>query len=118
MQMKRRSGFDRGGIRIEAAVKRRDFEDWIAPDVAKLADAIERAVAKAGLGFENIDAVFLTGGTSFVPAVRALFQRRFGAERVHIGDAFQSVAAGLALMALDQAQNPSVCGLAPSGGAS
>ncbi len=110
--------FDRGGIKIEAAVKRRDFEDWIAPDVAKLADAIERAVAKAGLGFENIDAVFLTGGTSFVPAVRALFQRRFGAERVHIGDAFQSVAAGLALMALDQAQNPSVCGLAPSGGAS
>jgi hypothetical chaperone protein len=109
--------FDRGGIKIEAAVKRRDFEDWIAPDLVKLADAMERAVDKAGCGFENIDAVFLTGGTSFVPAVRALFQRRFGAARVHIGDAFQSVAAGLALMALDQVRNPSVCGLAPSGGA-
>lgn len=110
--------FDRSGIKIEAAVKRRDFEDWIAPDLAKLAGAIESAVAKAGLDFGNIDAVFLTGGTSFVPAVRALFQRRFGAERVHIGDAFQSVAAGLALMALDQARNLPVCGLAPSGGAS
>ncbi len=96
--------FDREGIVIESEITRRDFEAWIAPDLAKLAEAMERAVAQAGLGFGDIDAVFLTGGTSFVPAVRALFQNRFHAERVHLGDAFQSVAAGLALMALDQAR--------------
>ena len=46
----------------------------------------------------------MTGGTSHVPAVRALFDRRFGASRVHIGDAFRSVASGLALLALDRAR--------------
>ncbi|HEY0145955.1 MAG TPA: Hsp70 family protein [Methylovirgula sp.] len=97
--------FDREGVKIEAEVTRRDFELWIAPDLAKLAEALERAIMRAGLRSEDIDAVFLTGGTSFVPAVRALFQSRFGEARVHIGDAFQSVAAGLALMALDQMQN-------------
>ena len=44
----------------------------------------------------------MTGGTSHVPAVRALFDRRFGAQRIHIGDAFRSVASGLALLALDR----------------
>ena len=44
----------------------------------------------------------MTGGTSHVPAVRALFDRRFGAGRIHIGDAFRSVASGLALLALDR----------------
>jgi len=42
--------------------------------------------------------VFLTGGTSFVPAVRDLFIRRFGRERVDMGGEFVSVAEGLALM--------------------
>ena len=48
----------------------------------------------------------MTGGTSHVPAVRALFDRRFGAERIHIGDAFRSVASGLALLALDRQRAP------------
>jgi hypothetical chaperone protein len=39
-----------------------------------------------------------------VPAVRNLFQSRFGEERIHVGDAFQSVASGLALLALDKAR--------------
>jgi hypothetical chaperone protein len=46
----------------------------------------------------------MTGGTSYVPAVRGLFERRFGAQRLHIGDAFRSVASGLALLALDRAR--------------
>jgi hypothetical chaperone protein len=108
--------FDREGVKIEAEVTRRDFQQWIAPDLAKLAEALERAIMQAGLQFEDIDAVFLTGGTSFVPAVRALFQDRFDEARIHIGDAFQSVAAGLALMALDQMQNNvPTRGLASSG---
>jgi hypothetical chaperone protein len=49
-----------------------------------------------------VDHVFLTGGTSFVPAVRRLFDRRFGAERVESGGEFVSVAEGLALIGLDR----------------
>jgi len=44
-----------------------------------------------------VDRVFLTGGTSFVPAVRRLFTKRFGPERIQGGDEFTSVAQGLAL---------------------
>lgn len=94
--------FDREGIKIEADVKRSDFEAWIAPDLAKIAEAMESAIAKANVRPKDIDAVFMTGGTSFVPAVRELFTKRFGKDCIHVGDAFQSVASGLALLALDQ----------------
>jgi hypothetical chaperone protein len=50
---------------------------------------------------DEIDAVFLTGGSSFIPAVRRVFADRFGAERLADGENFQSVAYGLALIGLD-----------------
>ena len=46
-----------------------------------------------------MDAVFLTGGTSFVPAVQAIFASRFGLSRIRTGNEFTSVARGLALRA-------------------
>ena len=51
---------------------------------------------RAGAG--DVDRVFLTGGTSLVPAVRGLFEQRFGAARIAGGGEFVSVAEGLALM--------------------
>jgi hypothetical chaperone protein len=52
----------------------------------------------------DVDRVFLTGGTSFVPAVRRIFESRFGAGRVKTGEAFTSVARGLALRAQESAE--------------
>jgi hypothetical chaperone protein len=54
-----------------------------------------------------VDRVFLTGGTSFVPAVRRIFEKRFTAERVRTGNEFTSVARGLALRALELNQTQS-----------
>jgi hypothetical chaperone protein len=42
--------------------------------------------------------VFLTGGTSYVPSVRRLFEGRFGPERIDTGDRLVSIAKGLALI--------------------
>jgi hypothetical chaperone protein len=42
--------------------------------------------------------VFLTGGTSFVPAIRRLFVERFGESRLTSADQFESIAYGLALI--------------------
>ncbi|MBN9459143.1 MAG: Hsp70 family protein [Bosea sp.] len=92
------------GVTIETPIRRSDFEDWIAEDVSAIETALDRALAEAGIDGSRIEAVFMTGGTSHVPAVRRLFDRRFGAEKVHIGDAFRSVANGLALVALDRAR--------------
>jgi hypothetical chaperone protein len=83
---------------IEAPISRRDFEAWITPDLARMDAAVGAALADAGLPAERVDRVFLTGGTSLVPAVRNLFVRRFGEERIFGGGEFVSVAEGLALM--------------------
>jgi hypothetical chaperone protein len=95
--------FVHAGLDIAATVAREDFEDWIEPDLVKIAETMDRALQSAGLEAQDIDAVFLTGGTSFVPAVRRLFLSRFTEDRLHVGDAFQSVASGLALLAADRA---------------
>ncbi|MBW6529088.1 Hsp70 family protein [Sphingomonas sp. RHCKR7] len=86
------------GIAIDAEVRRADFEAWIAADVARITAALDRALAHAGLPASAIDRVFLTGGTSLVPAVRAPFEARFGAERIASGGELTSIAHGLALI--------------------
>ncbi len=94
--------FHHGGIAIDAVITRTDFERWIAPDLAQLAAAVDRALGQASLRASEVDRVFLTGGTAFVPAVRRLFEQRFGAERVSGGGEFVSVAEGLVLIGRDR----------------
>jgi hypothetical chaperone protein len=57
-------------------------------------------LANASIAIADVDRVFLTGGSSFVPAVRRIFERRFGAERVEAGNEFVSIANGLASIGL------------------
>ena len=87
---------------VDQVIERGDFERWIAPDLAEMAGAVDRALAQAGLPASEVDRVFLTGGTSFVPAVQALFTERFGVDRVSGGGEFVSVAEGLALIGRDR----------------
>ncbi|WP_237216468.1 Hsp70 family protein [Falsiroseomonas oryziterrae] len=91
--------FAHGDFAISAPIRRAEFEAWIAPDLARIGTAVDAALADAALHAAEVDRVFLTGGTSLVPAVRRLFEDRFGAERVTAGGAFVSVAEGLALLA-------------------
>lgn len=97
--------FAHGDLAIERRIERAEFEHWIADDLQRLSTSVDQALAHAGLAAGDIDRVFLTGGTSFVPAVRALFDNRFGAERVSGGGEFVSVAEGLALIGRDRARN-------------
>ena len=94
--------FVHGKIAIEQVVTRAAFESWIAPDLAQLATTVDAALNQAHIGVEDIDHVFLTGGTSFVPAVRRIFTDRFGAAKVEAGGEFVSVAEGLALIGRDR----------------
>ena len=91
--------FSAGGIDIHATVERRSFERWIAEELEKIAVCIDSLLATAGVHAKDVDMVFLTGGSSFVPAVRRIFTSRFGAERIRSGNEFTSVARGLALRA-------------------
>jgi hypothetical chaperone protein len=91
--------FAGGGLDIATPVLRTEFEGWIADDVARMAAAIDEALADANVSSAAIDRVFLTGGTSLVPVVRRLFEHRFGADRIVSGGELTSIAHGLALIA-------------------
>ncbi len=96
--------FQGESVDIKARITRSDFEEWIADDVRSIAETVDQALAKSGVQARDIDKVFLTGGTSFVPAIRRLFVERFGEERLTSADQFESIAYGLAL--IGQTEDP------------
>lgn len=94
--------FQAAGIDIRESVSRRDFEAWIAPELAQIDAALDRVFLQSGLRPADVDQVFMTGGSSFVPALRNLFAARFANDRLATGDQLQSIASGLALIGLDR----------------
>jgi hypothetical chaperone protein len=90
--------FKAGPVEIDRTVARAEFEQWIADDLARIEATADEAVAVSGVAPGAITRVFMTGGTALVPAVRQLFARKFGADKLVGGDEFSSVAQGLALM--------------------
>jgi hypothetical chaperone protein len=90
--------FEAGAVAIEKPVRRAEFSAWIAPELAAIAAAADEALAKAGVTPAQVDKVFLTGGSSFVPAVRQLFADRFGEAKLESGGELVSIATGLALI--------------------
>lgn len=90
--------FESEALTISADVSRDEFESWIAPDLQRIGETVDSALAQAGLLADEIDHVFLTGGSSLIPAVRALFEQRFGDGRIATGNELTSIAHGLALI--------------------
>ncbi|OGO73582.1 MAG: hypothetical protein A3G84_08125 [Chloroflexi bacterium RIFCSPLOWO2_12_FULL_71_12] len=89
--------FHRAGVDIDAVVPRRRFEVRAAPLLGEIDELLTEVLERAGLPESAVGEVVLTGGSSALPAARALLERRFpGAERRDFA-AFSSVAAGLAL---------------------
>jgi hypothetical chaperone protein len=91
--------FRDGSMDLVATVERKEFEGWIAEDLQSIERCVDTLLATSNIPAGEVDRVFLTGGTSFVPAVRRIFESRFGASRVRTGNEFTSVARGLALRA-------------------
>jgi hypothetical chaperone protein len=88
-------------VELTAMVSRTEFEEWIAEELASIETSVNSLLTKTGVDANDVDRVFLTGGSSFVPAVRRIFENRFGAGKIRTGDEFTSVASGLALRSLD-----------------
>ena len=91
--------FKSGLINIESRVARADFDTWIEPELEEIARCVDKLVEDAGTSPDKIDRVFLTGGSSFIPAVRDIFAQRFGQAKLAGGGELTSVATGLALSA-------------------
>ena len=83
------------GLALDIAVDR--FEQAIGASIEKVIATAREAVRQAGLAPDAIDTVFLTGGSSGIPKFKAALAAAVPAARVVEGDAFGSVATGLAL---------------------
>jgi hypothetical chaperone protein len=95
-----------GKLQIEQEISRADFERWIADDIARIEQTVDQLLHTKSVAVDEIDSVFLTGGSSFIPAVRRVFETRFGTRRLTDGENFQSVAFGLAQIGLEDDLGP------------
>ena len=93
--------FSDGFVELAATVERASFEEWISEELGQIAHCVDSLLTSSGVQPKDVDMVFLTGGSSFVPAVRRIFETRFGKKRIQGGNEFTSVARGLALKAMD-----------------
>jgi hypothetical chaperone protein len=87
--------FHEARIHVDEPLTRAEFERFSATLLDGLDQCAAALLERAQLRPEAIQAVFLTGGSSQIPAVRRLFANRFGDQRLRTADAFTSVAEGL-----------------------
>ncbi|HEX4233506.1 MAG TPA: Hsp70 family protein [Caldimonas sp.] len=71
----------------------------LAVDVDRIVAAARETVAQAGLTAADVDALYLTGGSTGLVVLNDRLQQAFSGARVVRGDRFASVATGLALFA-------------------
>lgn len=93
--------FRDGTLDLRIAVTREEFDGWIGEELRAIEQCVDGLLKSTGVDPRDVDCVFLTGGSSFVPAVRRIFNVRFGKERIRGGNEFTSVAHGLALRAAE-----------------
>lgn len=89
--------FLEAGLAVTAT--RAEFDHAIAAGVERLYRTARDCIASAGLRPEAIDTIFLTGGSSRVPAVRTAIGRAAPSARLAGGSDLLSVAMGLTQMA-------------------
>lgn len=89
--------FEHEVLSLDSEIGRDEFERWIREELDQIEACVARLLARSGVAAATVDRVFLTGGSSFVPAVRDIFARQFGEERLESGAQLTSVASGLSL---------------------
>lgn len=95
--------YHHASVDVDARVTRGRFETLIAPMLTETASLLDAVLAKAGVVAEEVGEVVTTGGSSAIPAFRALLARQFPRSRVRDAAAFTSVAAGLAMPGAQEA---------------
>jgi hypothetical chaperone protein len=95
--------FHHGAVDVDARVTRGRFERLIDNLLTETDALITDVLVRATVRSTDIVEVVTTGGSSAIPAFRALLARRFPNARVRDAAAFTSVAAGLAMPGVEEA---------------
>jgi hypothetical chaperone protein len=80
-------------------ITRKQFERAIADQIGRIHTTIRNTLSQSNVAADAIGSVFLTGGSSRIPLLLATLREAFADARIVEGDAFGSVATGLALEA-------------------
>ena len=75
------------------------FNAVIAHHTDKIKSTLDETLAMANINYEQIDRVFLTGGSTLVPVVSNIYKELFSEEKLVHTDVFSSVGYGLAIYA-------------------
>lgn len=89
--------FKKQSIHIHEPFKAQEFEEIISKYITDIEQYIINLLDSVKYSPEDIDSVFITGGSSLVPPVRKILYRIFGEEKIRTGNTFNSVAYGLSL---------------------
>ena len=89
--------FDKSVADISLNIARAELEAAVADSLQRIRSRIESVLRIAGLTADSISAVFVTGGAAMMPSVRRAIAAAVPNARLIAGDAFGSVATGLAL---------------------
>jgi hypothetical chaperone protein len=84
---------------LSASATRKGFGDAIKAEIMRLRLSIWNCLALADVDATAIDTVFMTGGSSRVPAIENLLREELPDADIRRGDDFLSVAVGLTLQA-------------------
>jgi hypothetical chaperone protein len=94
--------FHEAAVAIDKPLLRSKFEEWIDPEVSEISRCVDRLLRTCNVAAQDVDTIFMTGGSSFVPLIRRLFEHKFGSETpIRAGQEFTSAAEGLAIHALE-----------------
>lgn len=84
------------GIQIDEEISLTEYDQLIKKDVDRIEAYLNEFMLKNTIKVEDIDSLFLTGGTSMVASIQNLFKTKFPHLTLNSGDNFKSVAKGLA----------------------
>ncbi|MCX2574972.1 Hsp70 family protein [Pedobacter sandarakinus] len=84
------------GIKIAETVDIHRYNQIIDRDIQKIESYLAQFMTANNIRFDDVDCLFLTGGTSMVASVQQLFKNKFPHIPLNSGDNFKSVAKGLA----------------------
>jgi len=73
------------------------FNKTIYNNIQEIDEALHETIKLANISFDKIDKVFLTGGSTLVPEVKALYEKYFAKDKIIHTDVFTSVGYGLTL---------------------
>jgi hypothetical chaperone protein len=82
---------------LQIRLDRHQLESGIRPAVDRIRRSITETISDAGLAPGDVRAVFLTGGSTMVPAIQEDIAKTFQNARLIAGDMFGSVGKGLGL---------------------